>query len=154
MATDVTDVAGTLKPAARSKVAHQVGKSLHEYADDAFLGDYPRADFGTAFASFTPGAARSAQHDRDLLTGAAFQQAESVTATRLTAKVSVLAPRGRVAGATARVRFALDVDGTPVTVTGRLLLTPEKRGWRIFGYDLSSDAADAPATAGTTGGDS
>src|SRR5262245_66674765 len=56
----VTRVAGSLRPAQRAKLAGQLEAPLQAYVDDAFLGDYPRTDFADAFASFTPGAARTA----------------------------------------------------------------------------------------------
>jgi len=132
----VTRVAGTLGGPARTELSEKVTPLLQEYAENALLGTYPRADFSQAFSTFTKGAAKQAAGDADLLTGADFAEAESVFAKKLTAKLSVFAPGGKVAGATARIRFVLDVDGAPVTVAGRLLLTPQQGAWRIFGYDV------------------
>lgn len=132
----IDQVAGSLRPAARKRVRAQITAVLQEYAADALLGDYPRSDFGAAFSSFTAGAAREARRDRDLLTGAAFANAQSVEPVALAADLAVLSPHLRPAGATARVRFVLAVDGTKVTLAGRLLLTPGRKAWRIFGYDL------------------
>jgi hypothetical protein len=132
----VTRVAGTLGAAARGNLEELVTAPLQEYVDNALLGDYPRTDFVDAYSSFTSGAAAQAERDAALLTGAGFAEAESVTAQQLTARLSVLAPDGKVAGATARIRFVLDVDGQPVTLAGRLVLTREKGEWRIFGYDV------------------
>jgi hypothetical protein len=145
----VARVAGTLSPAARANAATRLTRTIKEYVDNALLGDYPRSDFASAFSSFTKGAAKQAAGDRDLLTGTAFADADSVTPKKLAAKLSLFAPKGTVAGATARVRFVLDVDGTPVVVAGRLLLTKENGAWRIFGYDLRRDGT--PATATTEG---
>ncbi len=145
----VSRVAGTLKPAARARIARKVATPLQEYVDNALLGDYPRTNFATAFASFTKGAAKQARRDRSLLTGADFAGAQSVTARSLKAKLSVLSPGGKPAGATARVRFVLDVDGQPVKMAGRLLLTQVRGTWRIFGYDLHRN--DVAATAAAEG---
>jgi len=149
MQVAVTRVAGTLKGSARTALSGKVAPLLQEYVDNALLGDYPRADFAQAFSTFTKGAAKQAAGDADLLTGADFATAESVRAKKLTAKLSVFAPGGKVAGATARIHFVLDVDGAEVTVAGRLLLTPQRGTWRIFGYDVHrSDLAGTAATEG------
>ncbi|HSV37333.1 MAG TPA: hypothetical protein VLI04_01115 [Nocardioidaceae bacterium] len=139
-------VRGDLTPKAKTRVTEGVSAALQEYLDSALLGDYPRSDF--SLGGFTRGAVTAAKRDLDLLTGTAFSDAESVTATTLTAELAVLAPDGRPAGATAKVRFALDVDGVPVVVRGRLVLTPNEGTWRIFGYDVSSNATDAATAEG------
>ena len=58
--------------------------------------------------------------------------------------VDVLAPRGRPAGATARVDLVFKTTGDAtkrVTVHGQLFLSPAAHGkWRIFGYDVSKGA--------------
>jgi hypothetical protein len=145
----VQKVAGQLTKKSRKRVVAGIEETVQRYLDGAFLGDYPHGEF--ALARFTAGAEKQAIRDLDLLTGRAFRSAEDVTAKHLRAQLSVLAPGGRPAGATAKIRFAFDVDGTPVTVTGRLLLTPQKGTWRIFGYDISSNASDAGATTGEEG---
>jgi hypothetical protein len=142
----VDRVRGDLTPVSRKRVVREIAESLQRYLDGALLGDYPRREF--ALARFTQGAEQQARRDLDLLTGRAFKNAESVTARQLKAGVSVLAPEGRPAGATAKVRFSLDVDGVPVVLAGRLLLTPQQGTWRIFGYDVSSNATDAAAAGG------
>jgi len=145
----VQKVAGELTKKSRQRVLADVGDTVQKYLDGAFLGDYPHGEF--ALAGFTQGAEQQAVKDLDLLTGRAFREASSVSAKQLKAQLSVLAPQGRPAGATARVRFAFDVDGTPVTVTGRLMLTPHEGTWRIFGYDISSNASDVEAATGGEG---
>ena len=142
----VDRVKGDLTPVSRKRVVRGIEESLQRYLDGALLGSYPRSEF--ALARFTEGAERGARGDLDLLTGRVFRGAESVTPRQLKAMLSVLAPDGRPAGATAKVRFSLDVDGIPVVVAGRLLLTPQKGTWRIFGYDVSSNASDAAAAGG------
>ncbi len=135
----VTKVAGTLRMPARTALSQDVAAVLQEYVDEAFLGDFPRADFANAFSTFTPGAAKVADKEAELITGAAYSEAESAGAETLTADLSVLAPRGKPAGVTATVRFVFDYDDDSVTYAGRLLLTPQKGTWRIFGYDLTRD---------------
>lgn len=150
LSVSVQKVAGELTRKSRQRVVRGIEETLQAYLDGAFLGDYPRSgEF--ALARFTPGAQKAATRDLDLLTGRRFRDAEDVSARQLKAQLSVLSPGGRPAGATARIRFALDVDGTPVTVRGRLMLTPREGTWRIFGYDISSNASDVKATTGEEG---
>jgi hypothetical protein len=144
----VTRVSGKLKEKDRAVLADNVRKVVTAYFDDAFLGgNYPRESFGDAFATFSAGAARQADGDRDLLTNRVLgSTTESVRVRRRTAYLSVLAPYKVAAGVTARVhlRFLADRGERPtkrVDVTGRLMLTRKKSGgWQIFGYDLSKNA--------------
>jgi len=135
--TAVARVAGKLSQARRERVARKAGAVVEDYLQAAFLAGPPQG----AFDSFTSGARKQARHDRRLLTAAGLRSAEPVTATHAAAYLSVLAPRGRVVGATARLEADLRVErrGEPRTVRlrGRLMLTPTAKGWRIFGYDLS-----------------
>jgi hypothetical protein len=144
----VTRVSGTLKDKDREVLADNVEKVVTAYFDDAFLaGEYPRESFGAAFATFSAGAARQADGDRDLLTNRVLgPTTENVQVRRRTAYLSVLAPYKVAAGVTARVhlRFLADRGDKPakrVDVRGRLMLTRKESGaWQIFGYDLSKNA--------------
>ena len=118
------------------------------YFDDAFVGgEYPRESFGDAFDTFSAGAAKQADADRDLLTNRVLgPTTEAVEVKRRTAYLSVLAPYKVAAGVTARVhlQFRADRGDKPaklVNVKGRLMLTRKASGgWQIFGYDLSRHA--------------
>ena len=108
-------------------------------------GPYPRRKFAEAFAAWTPRATRLGRGDRDITTNAALgDDLVDVVADRRSARLFVFAPRGRPAGATARVRLRLTGelrDGRVVAlvVAGELYLTREGRQWRVFGYDLSRE---------------
>ncbi len=140
----VTRVSGRLKPRDRAVLADNIEKVVTRYFDDAFLGgDYPRSSFGDAFATFSDGAARTADDDRDLLTNRLLGPGtESIEVRRQTAYLSVLAPYKVAAGVTAKVqlRYVADLGSEParlVNVKGRLLLSRKAAGgWKIFGYDL------------------
>jgi hypothetical protein len=157
----VTRVSGTLKKADRATLQRNIGPVIETYFDNAFLGgDYPRSDFGNAFASFSGGAARKASADRDLLTNRTLgASTESVTPKQQAAYLSVLAPNKVAAGVTARIqlRFVANRGDRParqVTLTGRLLLTRKKGGgWQIFGYDVARSVG-APGKATTAKGTS
>jgi hypothetical protein len=150
----VTHVAGALDGQRERDLVSGVGATIASYVDDAFLaGPYPRADFSRAFAGFTTGAAHRAGADQALLTNRPLgSRTRSVRATRRTAYLSVLAPRGTVAGVTATLDLQLLVsrtDGTAVRVRlhGRLLLSRDPgRPWTIFGYDLAR--SDVPSDGG------
>lgn len=143
----VTRVSGKLREKDREVLADNVGKVVNAYFEDAFTGgEYPRESFGDAFATFTPGAAKQADADRDLLTNRVLgPTTQAVVVRRQTAYLSVLAPYKVAAGVTARVhlRFLADRADAPdkrVVVRGRLLLTRDKSGgWTVFGYDLSQN---------------
>lgn len=151
MRTEVTHVAGRLSGADRRRVAARVARSITAYVDAAFLrGDYPRTDFTSSFGAFTPGAVTSARRDRALLTNQPLgASTRSVRATRRTANLSVLAPGGHVAGASAAVDLVFLVDrgraaSRRVHLQGRLLMTRDRSGaWAIFGYDLHRSASRA-----------
>ncbi len=157
---EVTRVSGRLHAARRATVAAGVRRVLGAYVRAAYLDpDGPvvganatlsRRDDGAAgggaFVGFTPDAARQATHDRSMLTSAGFGDVDEVEPLQATAFVSVLAPKGRLVGATARttLRFAVTgADGTTRQrqVQGRVLLTPHGAGWRIFGYELAAGPA-------------
>lgn len=133
----VTRVAGRLPDRRRERVARQAGQVVERYVQAAFLSAPP----ANAFAGFTRGARREARQDRRLLTAAGFGGRAQVTARHAAAYLSVLAPRGRVVGATARLEVDLRVDragqARTVRLRGRLMLTPTPQGWRVFGYDVS-----------------
>jgi hypothetical protein len=148
----VTHVAGRLGPRDRRALTAAVSRTLTSYVDAAFLGGrYPRSDFsGSLRSSFTAGAARRASGDLTLLTNRSLgSSTRSVRATRRTAYLSVLAPRGEPVGVTAASDLAFVVDrgdrGTRrVRLRGRLLLTPVQPGrWRVFGYDLTRSSVAA-----------
>jgi hypothetical protein len=144
----VTRVSGKLRAKDREVLADNVEKVVTAYFDDAFVGGaYPRASFGDAFATFSSGAARQADGDRDLLTNRVLgPTTETVEVRRRAAYLSVLAPYKVAAGVTARVhlRFVAERGDKPakrVDVRGRLMLTRKASGgWQIFGYDLSQNA--------------
>jgi hypothetical protein len=143
--TAVTRVIGELPRKKRKRLAGEIDTVVGRYLRAAFLqpgsGSRDAAAAEDRFPAFTPGARTRAVRDRQLLTGLPFSDARRVEPRRATAYVAMLAPHGGPLGATARVRLELSVttgDGTgPVTVTGRLLLTPTAHGWRIFGYDIT-----------------
>lgn len=134
-------LAGKLPASRRTSIARQVGAVVDGWFEAAYLGgDYPRTDFADAFPGFTAGAARLARRDRALLSNASVGgRVEEVTVTSRTVRVDVLAPKGRVAGATARFRLDFTTEGTfarRVVVHGRLMLTHGRTGWRVFAYDV------------------
>jgi hypothetical protein len=155
VATKVTvgTVAGTIRKPFRKTFAQrrphlttQVGAAVDSWLDGGFVGvDYPRDDFPTAFASFTDAAKRDARRDQGLMTNRSLRHdIDGVTVRHRTVTLDVLAPRGRPAGVTARVRLVFATTGDTrqrVSVTGRLFLSQDRHGdWRIFGYDVAKGA--------------
>jgi hypothetical protein len=96
------------------------------------------AGSGDPYTHFTPGARRLARDSQPPRIPGRLR------AGRAAAYLAVLAPQGRILGATARFRVPLlsePSDGRrrrPVAeLAGRLLLTPTEVGWRVFGYDVT-----------------
>lgn len=112
--------------------------------DAAFVGgEFPRPMGEGAWSGFTTEAAEKARKDQDVTSVAAVsEQVDGVAAVRRILRIDVLADKGRAEGVTARVFMEYEttgaVEGTFV-VRGRLMLTREGTGWKIFGYDLTQE---------------
>jgi hypothetical protein len=139
---EVGEIAGSLGKGPARDVARDVAKVVDRWLDAAYVaGDYPRSNFGDAFPGFTEGAAKLAARQRSLMSNEAVgDRVDDVTATRRVVRVDLLAPKGKAAGATAHMNLVIkltgDVERTD-QIRGRLLLTPSKNGWRIFGFDIA-----------------
>jgi hypothetical protein len=146
---DLGRVMGRLAPAARTRLVERVTPVVDTWIDGAFGGDYPRDDFGAAFAPFTPdAAARAAEQPRLMSNAAVAPRLDGVRVLRRRVLLDVLAVDGSAAAVTARVDLVLRLTGDVVRrdrVRGSLLLTPERpggaSGWRVFGYDMARGAA-------------
>ncbi|HET6654081.1 MAG TPA: hypothetical protein VFH10_15695 [Nocardioides sp.] len=135
---------GRLDADDRADVESAIGAVLSQYVGAAYLGDHPRSGYLQALARFTDGAAELAARDLDVLTAAGDVEFSSVLATRLDTDLSLYVVDGDALGATARVHFAFDAttaEDTPqeLRLDGRLMLTPTRDGWAVFGYDVTSD---------------
>lgn len=129
----------------RASTLKQVGAAVDSWIDGGFAGvDYPRDSFDSAFDSFTAPAKQDAERQKRLMTNWDLRsKIDGVDVDKRVVTVDVLAPRGRPAGATARVDLVFTTSGDTtqrVTVRGRLFLSPGHGGWRIFGYDVSRGA--------------
>ena len=117
----------------RKSVLTQVGKVVDTWIDGGFVGvDYPASSFPDAFTAFTKPAARDAEKQQRLTTNWALRnKIDGVSVKKRRVVVDVLAPRGRPAGATARVTLVFTTTGDTqkrVTVHGRLFLNPAGHG--------------------------
>jgi hypothetical protein len=129
----------------RKTMLKQVGTAVDTWIDGGFVGvDYPRDSFDAAFDSFTGAARHDADRQRKLMTNWQLRSdIDGVEVKKRRVTVDVLAPRGRPAGATARVHLVFVTSGDTterVTVRGRLFLSPAPGKWQIFGYDVSKGA--------------
>jgi hypothetical protein len=152
MATQVSlgKVSGTVrKPFRKAFKKHRdaletaVRTAVDGWIDGGFVGvGYPADGFPQAFDTFTSQAAADAQRQKALMTNWKWRKdIDGVTPTQRKVTLDVLAPKGRAAGVTARVRLKFTTTGEKkkkVTVTGRLFLARNPQGsWQIFGYDVS-----------------
>ncbi|MEZ0581166.1 hypothetical protein [Nocardioides sp. MH1] len=138
---EVGDVVGRLGKGAAKEAAAKVAKVVDTWLDGAYVGgDFPRSSLGDAFGDFTDDAARSATKQKALMSNVAVgAKVDEVTAVRRVVSVDLLAPKGKLAGATAHVNLVMKLSGDvnrTDQVRGRLVLTPTKKGWRIFGFDV------------------
>ena len=138
----VAQVAGRLPRAPRQRLTADVGKVVDDWIDAAHVGgEWPRTIGSEAWAGFTSQAAGMAKADTALTSASEIsEKVDSVTATKRVVRLDVLAQERRARGVTARVVLDYDTTGEvagTVQVRGRLLLTPTKNGWKIFGYDLT-----------------
>ncbi|UDY24696.1 hypothetical protein [Nocardioides sp. Kera G14] len=154
-ATQVTvaAVTGKLDQAGRDKLSAAVTTVVDTYLDAAYLGDFPRADFGGAFAAFTDGAKAKAQGDLDLLTSSALSdQIDHAEATARRVSLDVLSPKNVPSGVTARWSLTFETTGSLTStqqVRGSLALTPDDSGsWKVFGYTVEHGPA-VPLATGT-----
>ncbi|WP_110241925.1 hypothetical protein [Nocardioides gilvus] len=142
--TKVVNVAGRLPKARRDAVGEQVTAVVDAWFDDAFVGgEFPRTVGEEAWGGFTPDAAKKARKDKKLTSAAAVsEQVESIAADRRVVRNDVLAHKGRAQGVTARVLLRYETTGeveSTFLVRGRVMLSPAKGGWKIFGYDLTQE---------------
>jgi hypothetical protein len=130
----------------RAHLQKQVGSAVDSWLDGGYVGvRYPRDSFPQAFASFTAAAKHDARRQQGLMTGWKWRhEIDGVTTRHRTVTLDVLAPHGRPAGVTARVRLVFTTSGKVkkrVGVTGRLFLARNPHGtWQIFGYDVAQGA--------------
>ena len=125
----------------RERLKASMAEVIDPWIENAFLGEFPRADWSPAFSGFADKAAQDAQgRDLDVLTNAALAgQIDAATATRRRVKVSVFAYQGRPRGATAHVVLDFDTTGVleqSMRLRGDLFLTREQGAWKVFGYDV------------------
>jgi hypothetical protein len=136
-------LSGRLTKAESTKATADIGAAVVHWFDGAYLtGDYPRDSFGTAFGSFTVGAAALAGTQRALMSNAAVgSRIDTVTPAEERVRLDLIAVDHKVVGATARIRLVFRTEGSfakTVTVAGKVFLTPgDKGGWRIFGYHIA-----------------
>lgn len=142
---DIGTVVGRLPGTRHKAVREQVTEVLDRWWDAAYVGGaYPRTDFGR-YPGFTPGAARRATYDRDLMSNADIgDRVVSVTPLMRKARLDLLAVDRRVRSVTARfdLRMRVDLAGAVapsrrLQVRGRVFLTRQPAGWRVFGYDVT-----------------
>ena len=123
-------VRGRLTRQARARVVADVTEVVERWVDRGYAG----GDVGAAFADFTKEAGALARKQRKVMTGIGLADAE---VAKRTVRVDVLAPKGKPAGATARFRVSLSVpEGGTELLSGRLMLSPTKEGWKVFGFDV------------------
>jgi hypothetical protein len=133
-------VAGKLGEAQKDALKEDVKAILDGFFDEAYLGEFPRASYGEAYAAFTKGARDDATRDKGLLSNAKISdRIESATGVKRQVSLDVLAVKGVPQGVTARFTLDFDTAGDieqRERVKGYLLLNREGGDWQVFGYDV------------------
>ena len=139
--TSVARVHGDLSARELRQLEQEAGRLVSGYLSAAYLHQRPTQGYRGSFPGFTPDARKLAYRDVRTASDGAFNWADEVRPLGAVAFLSVVAPEGRPAGATARVLLRMAASDQrrerEVEVRGRLLLTPAGNRWQIFGYDLS-----------------
>jgi hypothetical protein len=140
--TTIGQVVGRLGRDDRRRLQRTITGVVQRWFNAAYVGgDYPRSDFRDAFPGFAPGARDRARGDLVLLTNKGIgRRIDEVTPTRSRLRLDVLSVRRRAVGVTARFQLEFRTEGDlarRVRVQGRLMLTRQGPGWRVFGYDVT-----------------
>ncbi|MFC6287358.1 hypothetical protein ACFP3Q_11685 [Nocardioides sp. GCM10027113] len=143
--TTVGVVAGRLDKEQRQRASRAVTGLVQRWFDKAYVGgEWPRTGFRESFPGFTRGARADAFRDRKLTTNQPISdQISGVTPTASRIELDLLAAGGRAVAGTARFRLAFRTEGDierTVRVRGRLMLTRQEGGWKVFGYDVTKEA--------------
>lgn len=137
----IDKVAGRLPAPRRRAVKRQVTEVVDRWFEEKWTGgEWPREIKGD-FPGFTRDASRAARRHLGVVTASDLAgRIEGVEVARQTARLDVLAPRGRAVGVTARIVLDLETVGDverTVRVRGRLALTRVDGRWKVFAYDLT-----------------
>lgn len=147
---------GRLPRKDRARVEQAVTRVAVRWMDDAYLGGrYPRKSFGSSFSVFTPGARAAARQDLGRLTNKMVgRRVDAVTPTAVRVGVDLLAVRERAVTATAHVELRFRTEGDlerHYRVAGRLMMTRQPPGWRVFAYDIARAQLGKGASGAPTG---
>lgn len=135
---------GRLPGPRRKAVRKQVTAVIDRWWEAAYLSsEGTDTVVASAFPGFTEGARVRARADRDLMTSAALK-GSAVAPLMRKVHLDLLAVNKRARSVTARFDLRLRVTGTDAAagprrlqLRGRLFLTHQPEGWRVFGYDVS-----------------
>lgn len=137
----IGEVSGRLPKKKQDAISAEVGEVVTDWIDAAYFNGAPQISLEDAFPGFTKGAAALARRDKWLMSNATLGSnvEEVVPVGTVHVDVDLLAPKGKVAGATGRFKIVFDTVAEKtkrVTVRGRVALSRVKDGpWRIFAYD-------------------
>lgn len=138
--TEIGRIVGRLPGTRRKAVRQEVTRVIDRWWEAAYLfGAGPTTEASAAFPGFTAGARKRAVFDRDLTTNAELEGA-AITPLMRKVRLDLLAVNQRARSVTARFDLRVRVAGEPrrrLRMHGRLFLTHQAQGWRVFGYDVS-----------------
>ena len=139
---EIARLAGALPKAEARALTQRLGRVVAAWFKGSFAGDYPRQNFD-GYASFTKGAARLARQSAGVTSNVQLgKQWVDAVPTRQRVRLFVFAPGHRASGATAEIELLMvgvneAGSAAELAVTGKLYLTKNSTGWRVFGFDLN-----------------
>lgn len=141
-------VSGRLPKADRRHLAKQLTAIVQRWWAAAYLNDRSKS-----FPVFTPAAAKLAER-RSGLTTSAPPKGATIAVVRRTLAIDVLAVKRKPVGvdAVTELTYTVAHGATPTTfrVAGTIDLTPTRKGWRVFAFDLTKEKVGADRHAART----
>ena len=135
---------GRLPGPRRTAVRKRVAIVIDRWWEAAYLsGERPDSDVASAFPGFTQGARKRAGADRELMTNADLKSS-SITPLMRKVRLDLLSVNKRIRSVTARFELRVRTTDTAagtrprrLQIRGRLFLTHQPGGWKVFGYDVA-----------------
>lgn len=140
MKVSFRSVSGRLPKAQRRHLSQQLTSIVERWWAAAYLNDRS----SKSFPVFTPAAAKLAERQAALTTSS-LPQGTPIAVVRRTLAIDVLAVHKKPVGADAVIEltYAAGSGGHAprYRVEGTISLTPTKKGWRVFAFDLTKAKA-------------
>lgn len=151
MKVSYRSITGRFPKADRRHLASQLTAIVERWWANAYLSDRSKS-----FPVFTPAAAKLAEKRAGLTTSAPPRGA-TISVVRRTLAIDALAVKKKPVGVDAVTELTYTVANagqgskpTRFRVAGTISLTPTRKGWRVFAFDLTKEKVGATPHRATT----